>query len=167
MCFWHLLHVEPAYYLSLFTIPTDVANRTEKLQRNFCGWFGWWVQIPFGGVGYSLLSYCQWSLGAKKLGSFNQALVGKWSWRFGTDDTFTETGNSYELCWKWWGWISEPFRGTHGCSLWKSIRAGWDRLISYLSFDVGDGNCVQFWYDHWCGNHPLKEFFPSTSAHFV
>lgn len=115
----------------------------------------------------SLLSYCQWSLGAKKLGSFNQALVGKWSWRFGTDDTFTETGNSYELCWKWWGWISEPFRGTHGCSLWKSIRAGWDRLISYLSFDVGDGNCVQFWYDHWCGNHPLKEFFPSTSAHFV
>lgn len=25
----------PAYYLSLFTIPTSVANRFEKLQRDF------------------------------------------------------------------------------------------------------------------------------------
>ena len=36
-------------------------------------------------------------LGIKKLGTFNQALVGKWSWRFGTDDTFMETGNSYKV----------------------------------------------------------------------
>ena len=36
-------------------------------------------------------------LGVKKLGTFNQALVGKWSWHFGTNDTFMEIGNSYEV----------------------------------------------------------------------
>ena len=68
----------PTYFLSLFAISVSVAQRIEKLQRNFLwGWMGdvqkyhlvSWDQvcspIPYGG------------LGVKNLVLFNKALLGK------------------------------------------------------------------------------------------
>ena len=69
------------YYLSLFTIPQHIADRLERIQRSFLwessndvfryllvAWdkVVWLVQI--GG------------LGIRKIGLFNQALLGKWLW---------------------------------------------------------------------------------------
>ena len=37
------------------------------------------------------------------------------------------------------GWFSNTTRGTHGCSLWKHIRMGWEVFSSHISFEVGLG----------------------------
>ena len=78
----------PTYYLSLFTIPVAVADRLERIQRNFLwgsseecfknslvAWEKVCSPLEMGG------------LGVRKLGHFNQALLGKWLWRFGQEGT--------------------------------------------------------------------------------
>ena len=43
-------------------------------------------------------------------------------------------------------------RSTHGCSLWSSIKAGWDRFTRHVKYVVGalgDGNRVQILRDAW------------------
>ena len=64
----------PTYFLSLFTIPTHMANKIEKLQRDFLwgnskthlvGWDKVCAPIAIGG------------LGIRKLTTFNKALLGK------------------------------------------------------------------------------------------
>jgi hypothetical protein len=60
----------------------------------------------------------------------------------------------------WGGWCSEVVCGLHGVSLWKFIRRGWDCILPFLSFNVGDGGMVQFWHDLWCADAPLKVTYP-------
>jgi hypothetical protein len=57
------------------------------------------------------------------------------------------------------GWSSREVSGPYGVSLWKYIRHGWNSFCRFLKFDIGDGTQVRFWYDLWCGDHPLKEEF--------
>ena len=78
----------PTYYLSLFTIPVSVTNRIERIQRNFLwGSYG-------DGVNHHLLNWdivCSTirygGLGIRKIVVFNKALLGKWMWRFGIEDS--------------------------------------------------------------------------------
>ena len=78
----------PTYYLSLFVIPVAVADRLERIQRNFLwgaseecfkyplvAWEKVCLPIAFGG------------LGIRKIVHFNQTLLGKWLWRFGREGT--------------------------------------------------------------------------------
>ena len=152
----------PTYFLSLFTIPVSVAKRIEKLQRNFL----------WGGMGevakYHLVSWDQvcspitcGGLGIKNLTMFNKALLGKWLWRFGVEDSHLWRKiivAKYGM--EWGGWCSKPCRGAHGCGLWKSISSGWDAFLERVEFSVGGGSRVKFWTDKWCGSTPLKELFP-------
>ena len=39
-------------------------------------------------------------------------------------------------------------------------RAGWDSFLSFLTYMVGDGSCIKFWHDSWCGDQQLRERFP-------
>ena len=76
----------PTYYLSLFPIPSSVALRIDKIQRDFL----------WGGIGegkkFHLINWhqvCQplkfGGLGLRNIRAFNRALLGKWLWRYGIE----------------------------------------------------------------------------------
>ena len=78
----------PTYYLSLFTIPKAVATRLEHIQRTFL----WGSSVEY--FKYLLVAWEKvclphelGGLGIWNLVSFNQALLGKWIWRYGHELT--------------------------------------------------------------------------------
>ena len=76
----------PTYFLPLFHLPSEVANRLKKLQRDFL-WNGMGDQPKFHLVNWAKV--CEpiqnGGLGVKYLRFFNQSLLGKWLWRYGMD----------------------------------------------------------------------------------
>lgn len=149
-----------------------MARRIEKLQRDFL----------WGGLGdefkYHLVSWrnvCEplqnGGLGIQNLVLFNQALLGKWlkwlwqyvereaPWRRVIDFKYGSLRGG--------GGVGFPtvFKGLMGfIFVWKSIRKGWEKFCSCVSFKVGDSSSVIFWHDPWCGGPPLKEMFPELLA---
>jgi len=73
----------PTYFLSLFPIPVGVANRLEKLQRDFL-WGGVGDEFKYHLVNWRTIcsSKASGGLGVRSLVRFNKALMGKWLWRF-------------------------------------------------------------------------------------
>jgi hypothetical protein len=108
----------PTYFISLFPIPTRVANRLEKLQRDFL-WCGMEEKPKFHLMNWSQICapLRHGGLGVKDLRSFNKALLGKWLWRYGSER---------EALWRlvvdakygslWGGWCSKSGRGPYGVS---------------------------------------------------
>jgi hypothetical protein len=76
----------PTYFLSLFPILVSVANRIEKLQRDFL-WGGLDNESKFHLVNWKKV--CTplhlGGLGIRSLLTFNQALLGKWLWRYAVE----------------------------------------------------------------------------------
>ena len=101
-------------------------------------------------------------LGIKNLSSPNMVLLGKWSWRFASEN---------EPFWKLviigkygeekGGWCFGASKESHGMGLWKAIKNGWLEFGKRVAFKVENGRKVQFWNDRWCGENALKEDFPS------
>ena len=153
-------------FLSLFTIPQAVTTRLEKIQRNFL----WETSDEV--FKYSLvvwekvcLSMEEGGLGITRVGLFNQALLGKWLWRFGREDhrlwrqvIATKYGVDSG------GWCTRDVRGTHGCGLWKNIRARAESFFRQVEYAVGEGHCIRFWYDPRSGPIPLKDLYPDLFA---
>ena len=78
----------PTYYLSLFTVPKAVAIRLECIQRNFLwGSSKECLKYPLKAWEKLCFSLEQGGLGIQKLVPFNQALFGKWLWRYGHEST--------------------------------------------------------------------------------
>jgi hypothetical protein len=73
----------PTYFLSLFPIPSSVANRIEKLHRDFL-WGGTGEEFKFYLVNWSKVCspISNDGLGIRNLRIFNKALLGKWLWRY-------------------------------------------------------------------------------------
>ena len=54
-------------------------------------------------------------LGIRKLTTFNKALLGKWLWRFGVEDTrLWRRVVALKFGEEWGGWSSKLGRGVHG-----------------------------------------------------
>ena len=103
----------------------------------------------------------QGGLGVRKVEVINRALLGKWLWRFGCEETHLWRRvivAKYGV--EWGGWISKKIRGPHGCSLWKGILFGWDFFKQHVELVAGMGDRIRLWHDHWCGSVPLKTLFP-------
>lgn len=60
---------------------------------------------------------------------------------------------------EWRKWSLKMIQSACGCSLWRGIRAGWDRVMKYMKFDVGNAKRVKFWHDQLCTNYYLKGIF--------
>uniref|UniRef100_A0A2N9IJT9 Protein-lysine N-methyltransferase FSB_LOCUS52282 n=1 Tax=Fagus sylvatica TaxID=28930 RepID=A0A2N9IJT9_FAGSY len=152
----------PTDFLSLFHIPAGVASRLERIQRDFL----------WSGLGESKkLHLVKWSqvctpiqsggLGVKNLRRFNQALLGKWLWRYGMErDAYWRKVVEAKYGNMWGGWCTKVVKGSYGVSLWKSIRQGWVRFSPFISYLVGTGDSVQFWHHNWCSPLPLKLLYP-------
>ena len=150
----------------MFPIPASVAHRIERLQRNFI-----WDSLGEGRK-HHLVSWdivcspiVNGGLGIRLLTPFNWALLDKWLWRFGREETHLWRRvlvAKYGL--EGGGWITKRSRGSHGCSLWKNIMMGWDAFAKHTRFDVGMGNRVLFWYDAWCNDRSLKDIYPVLFA---
>ena len=77
-----LSHI-PSYFLSLFKIPVSRTSRIEKMQRDFL-WLGFREGKKHHLVSWDLVNRPKelGGLGFRKVTSRNQALLGKWLWRY-------------------------------------------------------------------------------------
>ena len=99
-------------------------------------------------------------LRVRKLTTFNKALLGKWLWWFGFEETrFWRRVVALKFGKEWEGWTSKLNRGVHGCGLWRSIRMGWEVFSKNIWFEVGVGHRVKFLTDQWCRDSPLQLTF--------
>jgi hypothetical protein len=87
-------------------------------------------------------------LGIKILVQFNNALIGKWLWRYATE---TNTLWRHVVAMKYGnelvGWASGVFKDPYGVSLWKHIHNRWGRFSQFIKFVVGNRFCVRFLLD--------------------
>ena len=76
----------PTYFLSVFPIPAVMANRIEKLQRNFL-WSGIGDKPKFHLDKWATICspISSGGLRIRKVRIFNETLLGKWLWRFGIE----------------------------------------------------------------------------------
>jgi hypothetical protein len=141
-----------------------VANRLEKLQRNFL-WGGTNEATKFHLVKWSLVCspIKDGRLGIRNLHRFNQALLKKWLWRYATErEAYWRKVVEEEV--KYGSmegdWCTKQVERPFGVGVWKHIRRGWKIFSKFIRFKVGDGTQIRFWHDVWCGDQPLKESFP-------
>jgi hypothetical protein len=151
----------PTYYLSLFTIPISVANRMERIKRNFLwGSYGDGVTTPLVNWDIVCSPINHGGLGVRKIAVFNKALLGKWLWRFGLEESRLwrrVIASKYGV--NFGGWHTRSIWGSHGCGLWRSINSGWSDFVPYVDLVVSTGDRILFWIDRWCGDRPLKDVF--------
>ena len=102
-------------------------------------------------------------LGVRTLTTFNKALLGKWLWWFGVEETrLWRRVVALKFGEEWGGWSSKLGRGVHGCGLWRSIRKGWEVFSKNIQFEVGMGDRVKFWTNRWYRDLPLQLSFPAV-----
>jgi hypothetical protein len=152
----------PTYFLSLFPIPADVAARIEKIQRNFL-WGTTEEVAKIHLVKWDMVCspYSHGGLAIKNIRRFNEALLGKWLWRFGVERVaFWRKIIMVKYGSVEGGWVSKVPSGPHGVGLWKFIRSRWASFSKFVAFEVGDGSLIRFWDDVWCADQPLKLAYP-------
>lgn len=162
---WNLILVKMEWKLSgwkKLSLFNEEANNAQILKDIFCGvnqmrnsGFLWWHGIQFV---FSLLQVV-WGFGRW------DAFLGNWLLWFGNEAIhFWRWVIAMKYGEEWGGWALKSIRGTHGCSLWRSIQAGWDNFLPFVFFK---DTWVRLWLDIWCENNSLKELHHDLYAYSV
>uniref|UniRef100_A0A7C9ALA2 Reverse transcriptase domain-containing protein n=1 Tax=Opuntia streptacantha TaxID=393608 RepID=A0A7C9ALA2_OPUST len=154
------------YYLSLFPLPASVAHKMEALQRNFL-WGSFGSDFKFHLVRWNMVKQPSsvGGLGVRDLRLFNEALLGKWLWRFLNEkDNLWRKVVAIKYGTTNYGWYPSKTSGSYGCSLWRHISKCWEWFLPHFYFEVGDGTTISFWQNQWNGEGLLKDLFPSLFA---
>ena len=139
-----------------------MATRLERIQRNFL----WGSSVEC--FKYPLVAWENVCLprelggfGIRKLVPFNQALLGKWLWRYGYETSHLWRRVIAMKCGEGkGGWCTRACSRAHGHGLWWSISEGWETIAKHFSVVVGDGSRILFWHDKWTKDVPLKSLYP-------
>jgi hypothetical protein len=100
-------------------------------------------------------------LGIRNVRKFNQALLGKWLWRYAHEEgawwrsiLVAKYGSSRGK------WCSYDITESHEVGLWNFICMEWSNFMRHFRFETGVGSRISFWEDVWCGERSLKDTFP-------
>ncbi|RVX00507.1 putative ribonuclease H protein [Vitis vinifera] len=113
----------PIYNMSLFRMPKSVANRLEKLQRDFL-WGGGSLERKVHLIKWEVVctQKKKGDLGIRKIDPLNKALLGKWLWRFAVEkDNLWKLVIGVKYGQEEFGWRTKEARGTYGVGVWKEI----------------------------------------------
>jgi hypothetical protein len=124
----------------------SVAKKLERLQREFL-WSGMGDETKFHLVNWHRVcsSIKASGLGVRDVIKFNQALLGKWMWRYSQEhDALWRSMIEMKYGSVRGGWSSLPVMGSYSVSVWKFIRTRWDNVAKYLRFEVGEGSHIRF-----------------------
>ena len=146
----NLSHI-PSNFLSLFKILVSIASKIEKLQRDFL-----WSRPREGKKDHFIRQdvVCRpkelIGLGFKKTSLRNNALLGKWLWRFPRE----RRGLRYKVIISIYethpnGWDANiVVRWSHKCP-WKAIAQVFQDFSLFICLVMGDGERICFWEDLW------------------
>ena len=148
---------KPLNQMSLLRVPKAVANKMERLQRDFLWGGGVVVKKPHL-VNWEVVcsNKGQGGLGIRNLSKLNKVLPSKWVWRFATKTKST-----------WRRFISVKFgeedhgcktreaQGPFGVGVWKEILRESIWVSENWKFIIGNGSIIKFWTDHWRGSRAL------------
>ena len=103
-------------------------------------------------------------LGLRKIILLNEALLGKWIWRFAIEKDNLWKVLLVKYGQEGLGWRTNEVRGTLEVGVWKEILKEANWCWDNIQFKVGKGTKIKFWTDHWCGNAALSQIFPQLFA---
>ncbi|KAK2656705.1 hypothetical protein Ddye_009757 [Dipteronia dyeriana] len=163
----------PTYFISIFKIPASVANKVEKLQRDFL-----WGD----GRNKRKIHYVKWSdvckkkaIGGLGIGCIldkNKGILAKWVWRFGTERgalwgkvivaKYRINGNQL----LWFGSLSptDSFFVKAVNNLWKEGSISAVLIEEGFGVVIGKEDRADFWNDIKWNSRSLKAAFPRVFA---
>nr|XP_033510409.1 uncharacterized protein LOC104090014 isoform X2 [Nicotiana tomentosiformis] len=99
-------------------------------------------------------------LGIRDLQVHNKAMLLKWLWRYGQEESRLWKDIIVAKYGAHNHWCSKKTNTPHGVDLWKNISNHGYEFFQNATFKVGNGTSIKFWKDRWFGNTPLKDMFP-------
>ncbi|XP_077250135.1 uncharacterized protein LOC143889713 [Tasmannia lanceolata] len=151
----------PIYHLSLAKCHVSAALRLEKIQRRF---------LWGGSNEKKVISLLSWKkvcksikaggLGIRRIRETNQALLGKWLWRFGEEGSQlwvkvieSKYGSSAGR------WESVDNYKKKSATIWRDVMKLKLKFGKGIRFRVYKGNQIRFWLNAWCDYRPLSDIF--------
>lgn len=163
----------PNYFFSAFNMPVGIAQRIERLQRNFL-WGDGAIKRKMHAVKWDevCMSKASGGLGIVKILLKNKAMLIKWLWRFGREENalwrhvicskYKIRDNS--MSWNWSRSISDSYFVKAIASLLKSGSQTANSVKEGFVSIVGRGDRVEFWSEVCVQGVSLKEAFPRCFA---